>query len=75
MDNYYQEKNVQACIYQNYDKYMLYHCNVDPYGYWYPVEYYPCEKCSRLWNGLSQRSGLVLNNQDGGLGPILPYPR
>ena len=54
MEKYNQQKDIQACTYTNYDRYMLYHCNVDPYGYWSPVETFPCADKGEKFNKISQ---------------------
>ena len=54
MDKYYQQKDIQACTYNNFDKYKLYHCNVDPYGYWSPIETFPCNDKGEIFNKISE---------------------
>lgn len=53
MDKYNQQKDIQACVYHNYDRYMLYHCNVDPYGYWSPVQTFPCANKGEIFDKVS----------------------
>ena len=65
MNTYYKDKDIQACEYQNYDKYFNNYCSVDSYGYWYPEEIFPCgNKGAQFQHASSSCCAIKINNAE-----------
>jgi hypothetical protein len=65
MNTYYKDKDIQACEYQNYDKYFNNYCSVDPYGYCYPEDFFPCgNKGTQFQYASSSCCAIKINNAE-----------